>query len=182
MEADLTYGRLPTEIKNIANQALGLNVLQSLFNYGNKYHLIIKINHGKIIGFSLYHYEKTQLPNNSTYTTGIIDCICIATPHRKEGYGTLLTFTTLKKISAHNADRAEIMLKTPRAIDRDGDPGVPILGSEKLLNCIGFRRISIHPEYYKEKSILYNSECSFCNNHPCQCNGVLYAINNKDEQ
>lgn len=180
MSSSLTYASLPIEIKKIANEALGLGVLKSLFSYSHTYHLMIKISDGVFIGFALYHFQKTRLKSGKTYVTGVIDCVAVATQHRQEGFGTLLTFGVLRKMSAYGADRVEIMLKTPHVDDRDGYPGVPLVGSEDLLHHLGFRRVKAYENNYVAKSKKYGYDCSFCGNRPDTCIGILYAINDND--
>lgn len=175
MSSKLTYAVLPAEIKRIANDSLGLGVLKSLFAYGNTYNLMIKISDGVFIGFALYHYEET-IVGNETLTTGVIDCICVATPYRREGFGTLLTFGVLRKMSAYGADRVELMMKSPNASDRDSEPGVPILGSPELLTALGFEPIKKYHSYWATRSEKYGYDCLFCGNRPDSCDGILFAI------
>lgn len=179
MSSKLTYASIPMEIKKIANESLGLGVLKSLFSYNHTYHLMIKISDGAFIGFALYHFQNTRL-GGETLVTGVIDCVCVSTPYRKEGFGTLLTFGVLRKMSAYGADRVELMLKTPTVDDRDGEPGVPLVGSEDLLYALGFRKISVHDNHFAAKSSKYGYDCLFCGNRPDTCKAVLYAINDHD--
>lgn len=181
MKQKLNYSSLPLEIKKIANESLGLGVLKSLFRYSKTYHLMIKISDGVFIGFSLYHFEKTKMSNGESYIKGIIDCVCVATAYRKEGFGTLLTFGTLRKMSAYGANRIEIMLKKPTFYDRDGEPGVPLIGSEKLLQTMGFEKTKTYDNYFIEDSIKHNYDCLSCGNKPDSCSGVLYSINDNDQ-
>ena len=175
MSGKLTYASLPVEIKKIANDSMGLGFLKSLFSYSHTYHLMIKISDGAFIGFSLYHFENTKT-SKGTLVTGVIDCVCVAAAYRKEGFGTLLTFGTLRKMSAYGADRVELMLKTPALDNRDGEPGVPLIGSEELLRQLGFHFVRIERDRYVMKSKKYGYDCSFCGNKPDTCLGVLYAI------
>lgn len=177
MSSKLTYASLPSEIKKIANESLGLGVLRSLFSYANTYHLIIKISDGIFIGFALYHYKTDRMPDGTVYTTGVIDCVCVSTAYRKEGFGTLLTFGVLRKMSAYGADRVELMLKTPSVDDRDGEPGIPLIGSEDLLFCLGFRKVEVYDRLYETQSRKYGYDCLFCGNKPDSCRAMLYAIN-----
>lgn len=181
MASQLTYASIPTEIKQIANDSLGLGVLRSLFSTSNTYHLMIKISDGQFIGFSLYHFKTTRMKDGSTYTTGVIDCICVAAPHRQAGFGTLLTFGTLRKMSSYGADRVELMLKTPGVEDRDGEPGIPLVGSDKLLRCMGFRKIKVYDDYFEKQSRKFGYDCNYCGNAPDTCKGVLYSINARDK-
>lgn len=177
MSARLTYASLNQDIKQIAKEALGLGALRALFSYAHTYHLMIKISDGAFIGFSLYHFEETHLKGGQEYVTGVIDCICVAEPYRRDGFGTLLTFGTLKKMAAYGVDRVELMLKTPRLEDRDGEPGIPLAGRGGLLQNLGFKEVRVYPDYYLEPSKKYGFECSFCGNRPDTCSGVLYSIN-----
>lgn len=174
----LTYASLPLEIKKIANESLGIGVLKSIFSYSHTYHLMIKISDGIFIGFALYHFTHKKLSNGKTYTTGIIDAVCVSTTYRQEGFGTMLTYGVLRKMSAYNVDRAEIMLKIPGTTDRDGSPGVPLIGSEELLSCLGFRKVEVFENHYHHKSKKYGYDCLVCGDRPDTCKGILYALNN----
>lgn len=175
MSAKLTYSSLPIEIKRIGNEALGVGVLKSLFSYTSTYHLMIKISDGEFIGFALYHFEKRKV-NKDTVTVGVVDAVCVAKDYRKEGFGSLLTFSVLRKMSAYNADRVEITLKTPRWSDRDGEPGIPLTGSTDLLKLLGFKQIHVMHDHYLTISKKYGYDCNFCGNRPDTCKGVLFAI------
>jgi hypothetical protein len=142
---------------------------------------MIKISDGIFIGFALYHFQTSRLSNGEVYTTGVIDCVCVSTPYRKEGFGTLLTFGSLRKMSAYGSDRIELMLKTPGFDNRDGEPGVPLIGSEQLLKQMGFRQVKIFPNHYDKKSKKYGYDCKFCGSKPDACTGVLYAINGRED-
>ena len=174
MSANLTYASLPVELKKIANRSLGLGFLKTLFSYNHTYHLMIKISDGIFIGFSLYHFETSRV--DKTKVTGVIDCICVDEPYRKEGFGTLLTYGTLRKLSAYGADRVELMLKTPTMNTRDGEPGVPLIGNDEVLRSLGFRLVKVYNDYYVSRSQKYGYDCAFCGNKPDSCRGVLYAI------
>lgn len=180
MNAKLTYTSLPVEIKKIANESLGLGVLKSMFSYSHTYHLMIKISDSAFIGFALYHFQNTKMSNGESYTTGVVDAICVSAPYRKEGFGTLLTYGVLRKMSAYGVDRVELVLKTPGLDDRDGEPGLPLIGSEKMLTYFGFRKIKIFENYFSKKSLKYGYDCLFCGNKPDTCKGILYAINGRD--
>lgn len=180
MSSRLSYASIPKDIKQIANESLGLGVMKSLFSYSHTYHLMIKISDGVFIGFALYHFQTTKMPDGEAYVTGVIDCVCVAAAYRKEGFGTLLTFGTLRKMAAYGADRVEMLLKTPGLDDRDGEPGIPLVGSEQLLVAMGFKKIKAYPDYYSNKSIKYAYDCKFCGNRPDTCIALLYSINDRD--
>jgi hypothetical protein len=172
----LTYSSLPREIKHIANESLGVGVLRSLFSYAKTYHLIIKISDGVFVGFALYHYHHQKMKDGSDYITGVIDCVCVSTAYRKEGFGTLLTFGVLRKMSAYGTDRIEIMLKTPGTPNRDTEPGVPLIGNEDLLLALGFRKVKTFKDNYLKISKRYGYDCLICGSRPDTCKAVLYAI------
>lgn len=175
MSSKLTYASLPIEIKKIANESLGLGVLKSLFSYSHTYYLMIKISDGAFIGFALYHFQNTTVAGK-TLVTGSIDAVVVAPAYRKEGFGTLLTFGVLRKMSAHGADRVEIMLKMPGTIDSDSTPGVPLIGNEDVLSALGFTLVKEYEGHYVEKSKKYSYDCKFCADRPDSCIGLLYSI------
>lgn len=175
----LTYSSLPQEIKSIANNSLGIGVLKSLFDYSKTYHLMIKISDGAFVGFVLYHFEKRKM-GRKNYTTGIIDAVCVGLEYRKEGFGTLLTHSVLRKLSAKGVDRVEITLRSPSDYDAETMPNVPLMGSPDLLKAMGFRIIESIPGKYYQASQKYGYECIICRHKPCTCRGVLFAINATD--
>lgn len=180
MSKKLSYASIPNEIKQIANESLGLGVLKSMFSYSHTYHLMIKISDGIFIGFALYHFETSKLANGTRYVTGIIDCVCVAPTYRQGGFGTLLTYGVLRKMAAFGVDRIEIILKAPTPADSDGEPGMPYRGSESLLTALGFRKVRTIEEHYVAKSNRYGYSCKFCGTKPDSCTGVLYSINDRD--
>lgn len=176
MSGKLTYASLPVEIKKIANDSLGLGFLKSLFKYTRIYHLVIKVSDGAFIGFALYHFENVKTESGEKVVTGVLDCVCVSAPYRKEGFGTLLTYGALKKMSAYGARRVELTLKTPAMDNRDGEPGVPLIGSEAVLRHLGFEFHSLEKERYLLSSKKYGYDCAFCGNRPDTCLGVNYVI------
>lgn len=170
----LSYSDLPLEVKRIANECLGIGVLRSLFSYDYTYHLILKISDGVLAGFALYHFEEPGRLNVDRI--GVLDCVCVSTPYRQNGFGTFLTYNALKKMSAQGVCRIEAMLKVPRSEDEDALPGVPLLGSSNLLSALGFRAIKEFDNYYAKRSVRYDYECAFCGNKPDTCTAVLYTI------
>lgn len=177
MSSKLTYASLPMEIKKIANDSLGLGVLKSLFSYANTYHLMIKISDGAFIGFALYHFEESRMKDGSKYIVGIIDAVVVDTTYRKNGFGTTLTFGVLRKMSAYGADRVEIMLKSPSPLDRDGEPGIPLIGSHQTLELVGFKKVKTFNNHYDSISRKYGYDCNFCGNRPDTCRATLFSIN-----
>lgn len=176
MSSKLTYDSIPIEIKKIANESLGLGVLKSLFSYSYTYHLMIKISDGAFIGFALYHFKNIKMKNGKNYVTGILDSVCISPEYRREGFGTLLTYSVLRKMSSYGVDRVETLLKTFEFEELDGSPGVPLVGNEELLFLLGFKKIKVFKEHYKKKSMKYGYDCLLCGNRPDTCNAILYTI------
>lgn len=174
MSARLTYASLPIEIKKIGNSALGMGFLKTLFLDSHTYHLMIKISDGIFIGFVLYHFENSRTQKGKI--VGVIDCVCVSPAYRKEGFGTLLTFGALRKMSAFGADRVEITLKAPNAGQRDGESGIPLAGSEGILRQFGFHFVSVAEDRWVIKSKRYGYDCIFCGNKPDSCLSILYAI------
>jgi len=176
MTTKLTYASLPTEIKKIANDSLGAGFLRSLFQEDETYHLMIKISDGAFIGFSLYHYEERG-EGEGKRITGVIDCVCVSTPYRKEGFGTLLTFGTLRKMSVAGAHRVEITLKSPTS--HEDEPGVPLVGNGEILEALGFHFVKTFHGYYEIPSKKFDFECRFCGKKPDTCRADLYSIDHR---
>lgn len=176
MASRLTYSSLPLEIKRIGWESLGPGVLKSLFAYTNTYHLMIKVSDGIFIGFALYHFVTRKDSSGKKVVTGVIDCVCVKPTYRKEGFGTLLTYGVLRKMSNYGADRVEIALKVPRIVDRDGEPGFPFQGSPKVLDALGFENIDIKDNAFERASVKYGYDCIFCGNRPDTCSSVLFAL------
>ena len=183
MTAKLTYNSLPPEIKAIANESLGAGVLKSMFgSYAHTYHMVIKISNGEFVGFGLYHFKNVRIPGKGTKTVGVIDCVCVSTPYRKDGFGTLITFSVLRNIASYGASRVELILKTPRVEDRDGEPGIPLIGNQQVLQTLGFRRVKIQDGYFAENSKRWGYECRFCGNWPDTCKGITYVIDDDSSE
>ena len=182
MGTRLSYASLPVEIKKIANASLGAGVLRSMFSYANTYHLLIKISDGTFVGFALYHYESDRVRDSGNpYIVGVIDTVCVDPACRREGFGTLLTFGTLRKMSAYGVDRIEVVLNAPPVPpDTEDDPGLPAYGSGALLESMGFRKVKTIEGYFTKASRKFGFECALCGSHPCTCQGVLFAIDEDD--
>lgn len=180
MSASVNYASLPKDLKKIGADALGRGVLQSLFNYRNTYEITVKISDGEHIGFSLYHVKETTLKNGQTYRIGVIDIVCVATQYRGEGFGTQLTVSTLQTLAKRGIHRAEILVKRPNVEDLDTMPGVPAFGNDHLLRDLGFRKVQTNPQYFAELSEQFGYDCKTCGETPDNCDGVLYAINDRD--
>lgn len=180
MSTQLTYATMPKDLKRIANDALGLGVLKSVFVSGVEYNLIFKVSDGVVVGFGLYHFDERTL-GEEKYTVGVIDIVCVDTPYRTNGFGSSLTFGILCKMSAHNVDRVELVLKTPRRdVAIDTTPGVPTGGSTEMLESLGFRRVQRFEGHYAKRSAMFGTDCILCNSEPDSCDGILYAISDRD--
>lgn len=176
MNAKLTYTSLPPEIKAMANESLGAGVLKAMFNHANTSHMVIKVSNGQFVGFGLYHFKTVRVPGKSPKTVGVIDCICVAAPFRKDGFGTLITFSVIRKIASYGATRTEITLKTPRIEDRDGEPGLPLIGNQQVLTTLGFRRVKVYENHFYDHSKRWGYECRLCGTWPDKCKGIFYVI------
>lgn len=175
MGGKLTYASVPSEVKKIANESLGFGFFRAIFDTNETFHLMLKVSEGEFVGFALYHF-RNETKNGESFVVGVIDCICVSTKFRGQGFGTLLTFGVLRKMSVYGADRIEMFLKTPQWDDRDGEPGIPFMGSEKLLLHMGFKKSKIFKKYYYTSSRKFGYDCSFCGNKPDTCTAVLYTI------
>lgn len=180
MSEKLKYSTLPKEIRDIANDALGLGVLKSLFKYSYTYHLMIKLWDGEFVGFALYHFEKERNEKGRIQKIGVIDCICVSHAHRHKGFGTLLTFGVIRKMSACSVSKVEFVFKTPR-INKKNNNLKPITGNEELLYSLGFKKIDIYDNYYSETSLKYRYDCILCKKMPDICLAVLYRIDETGE-
>lgn len=176
MDPRLTYASIPDEVKLIAKDSLGLGVLRSLLSYAHTYHLIIKISDGDVVGFSLYHFEETQGSSGESYIVGVVDCICVKDIYRRDGFGTILTFQTIRKMHAYGARRVELVLKTPAPEDFDSTPGFPFGGNGSLLCAMGFRKVKDFEGYFEQLSQRGNYLCRFCEQYPDTCQASLFVI------
>lgn len=177
MRGKITYSALPVEIKRIANESLGENVLRSMLDYSNTYHCVGKTSDGILVGFAMYHFVEQPKVNGDVFRTGVIDCVCVSVPYRKDGFGTAITAGVLRKMSSYGVDRIEAMVKVPSFEEgRYGEPGYPFIGSAELLKSFGFKEVGIYPKFYERASIRGDYACASCGNVPDTCKGILYAI------
>ena len=170
----LRYASLPREVKQIGTDCLGQGVLKSLLSHSRTYHLMLKMSEGDFVGFSLYHYETVRNQAGERIKNGVIDTVCVKPSHRNQGFGTLLTFGTMRKMSANRAKRIELFLKTP--FFKRGEDQLPVVGNEELLSSLGFNRGEVYDNYYGKTSLKYRYECIFCKELPDLCKIVLYEI------
>lgn len=170
----LSYASMPMETKKLANANLGRGVLKSVFNGSHEYHLMLKIEDGKLIGFAIYHFEERTVADQYQLV-GVLDCIVIDAPHRKCGYGSSVTFAILRKMAGYGVNRVEVLSKEPGYFDRDGEPGVPLASPESILGLLGFKKVRTFHDYYENQSTKYGYQCKFCGNPVDSCKAVLYA-------
>lgn len=176
----VNYASLPRELKRIGDNALGRGVLPSVFQYHNSYELTVKISDGEHIGFSLYHVKESTLKNGEPYRTGVIDVVCVAPQFRGDGFGTQLMISTLQTLSKRNVNRVELLVKRPSEEDLDTMPGIPGFGSDRLLRALGFRKVQSYPKHFYNLSKQFGYDCITCGETPDNCDGILYAINDRD--
>lgn len=180
---ELTFSNVPIDVKRIADESLGRNVLKSIWTSvvenskdgRPKFYLILRVVDGNPVGFALFHYSIIST-RQFDYTIGVIDTVCVAAPYRGSGYGAMLTFNVLRRMSLHGVNRIELVLK---AGGRDDDdlPVEPIMGSERFLYDLGFKKIAYLSDYWREDSINCSYDCLICHERPDKCVGVLFAIN-----
>jgi GNAT superfamily N-acetyltransferase len=179
----LTFANVPSDVKKIADESIGKNALESLWraveanspNGDVVFYLILRVVSGVPVGFALFHYE-VMTSDKFSYTIGIVDTVCVATRYRGNGYGSMLTFNVLKRMSMHGVNRVELVLKSPSEMDVDSIPSVPILGSERFLYDLGFKKIAYLKGHWEEDSMNYNYDCPLCHTIPDSCIGTLMAI------
>lgn len=180
---ELTFDRVPTDVKRIADESLGKGALRSMWmsivesTPGGKptFYMILRLVEGQPVGFALFHYASLST-QKFKYTIGVIDAVCVSAPYRSSGYGAMLTFNVLRRMSVHGINRVELALKAGSK-DNDELPGEPILGSERFLFDLGFRRIAYIDNYWREDSIEYPYDCPICHSKPDKCMGIVMAVN-----
>lgn len=209
-----SYDDVPRDVKRIADEVMGKNALESLWNTiiddapsgRPSFNLLIRVANGHPVGFALFHYEMVNT-KNFQYVIGIIDAVCVRPEYAGKGYGAILTFNVLRRMSLHGVNRIEIILKAPAhddmsavaadddargaaddsnplADDAAGDSTStelsmtePYSGSERFLYDLGFRKIAYLEEHWYYQSMDYPYTCIVCDTRPDTCKGILMAIN-----
>jgi GNAT superfamily N-acetyltransferase len=180
---ELTFDKVPSDVKRIADESMGRNALKSLWSSvvdnspdGHpKFYLLLRVVDGIPVGFALFHYAIIST-RQFDYTIGVIDAVCVSAPYRSSGYGAMLTFNVLRRMSLHGVNRIELVLKAS-GVDDDELPAEPILGSERFLYDLGFKKIAYLKEYWREDSLNCSYDCPICHDRPDRCTGMLLAIN-----
>jgi GNAT superfamily N-acetyltransferase len=181
--AALTFDNVPYDVKKIADATIGENALESIWRSVESsspdgdvvFYLILRVVAGVPVGFALFHYE--VMPSGKfTYTIGIVDAVCVDARYRGNGYGSMLTFNVLKRMSMHGVNRVELVMKINPDMDEDTIPTVPLLGSERFLYDLGFKKIAYLKNHWEIDSMEYNYDCPLCHHIPDTCTGVLMTI------
>lgn len=178
----LTFTALPNELKNIANRTLGKGVLKSMFNYSYTYHVMVQLDDGDFVGFALYHLKKER-EGRKVVTTGILDCVCVSPEYRGLGYGSLLTFGALRKMSVSGAKTIDYAIKAPpQIIHKNKNMTGGLSTSQKdFLSSIGFQEKTIYDNHYVKNSIKYDFKCEFCGMKPDSCSAFTYFLSSIDD-
>lgn len=180
---ELTYDKVPVDVKRIADESMGKGALKSLWNSiventpgrNPKFYLILRVVDGEPVGFALFHYAIVST-RRFDYTIGVIDAVCVSTPYRGSGYGSMLTFNVLRRMSLHGVNRVELMLKAKKS-DGDELPTLTTVGSERFLFDLGLKKIAYIEDYWREDSLTWGYDCVVCHERPDSCTGVLMAVN-----
>lgn len=173
------------DLIRIADDSLGYGALESMWRAIEEdvpnvsFYVILRVIEGEPIGFALFHYERLRSKRFS-YTVGVVDTICVAEAYRGSGFGSFLTFNVLKRMSAHGVNRVELVMKEPStetASLQDVTPGKLMVGSERFLYDLGFKKVQYLPKYWAADSEDRNYDCALCHGIPDTCTGVLFAVN-----
>lgn len=176
----LSYTSLPTELKRLAKSSLGAGVLKSLFRYRYTYHIMVKADGDTFVSMVLYHYEN-EVKEGRKITVGVIDCVCVDPNYRSQGFGTLITFATIRKMSVSGAEQIETVMKLPQE-DQPKKNWKPF--SQKLdehMRSLGFSLRGYSDNYYMKSSMKYRYSCIICDSLPDECRAAHYAITSDDE-
>lgn len=176
----LTYELIPDDIKKIADVAVGEGSLEAAWRSRDKgdtpFSLMWKIVDGTSVGFALYHFE--EMTNGSfKYRVGVIDMVCVLPEYRNRSYGAVITYHVLKAMSAIGVNRIELIMREPAMRSYDDYPSMPIIGSERFLYDLGFKKVAYLPDFWKQQSQRYTYACNLCEHQPDKCTGILMAMN-----
>lgn len=175
----LTFEMVPRDVLRIAAKSIGEGALESTWRSIEDltddgavvFYLLLRVVEGDPVGFALFHYERME-SSGFSYVIGIIDAVCTAPAYRGQGYGAMLTFNVLKRMSIHGVNRIELVLKSaPNA-----DFSAP-MGSERFLFDLGFKKVAYLHNHWAQDSMNHPYDCPVCHERPDSCVGVLMAIN-----
>ena len=176
----LSYSSLPVEIKKLAKSSLGSGVLRSLFRYRYTYHIMVKAIENDIVSMVLYHYE-SEVRKGKKIVIGIIDCVCVDPRYRSQGFGTLITFATLRKMSASGAVEVETFMKLPAKDDGPKNRKPYSARLDDFMRSLGFELRGYNDNYYMKSSLKYRYSCVICKTLPDECRSAHYVIDSEDE-
>lgn len=178
----LTYALIPDDIKQIAENSLGRGVLEALWRSRNSadtpLNLMWKIVDGRSVGFALYHFELIER-NSFKYRVGVIDLVCVDGAYRHHSYGAMITYYVIQAMAKVGVNRIELLMRAPSAQPYDDYPSMPIIGSERFLYNLGFKKIAYLPNFWKTRSQRYKYACNMCKSQPDSCLGILMALNGR---
>lgn len=173
--ANLTFADLPDEVKAVGAECLGAGALRSLFRYNYVYHLIMRTQGDTVIGFVLYHFEKIG-KGSKRQSVGVIDTACVAPEFQGNGYGTLLMFGALRKISSSGAHRIEIVSKLPKDEKVARNRKTIAVKVDEYLRSLGLAFEAVYDNHYRDSSIRFSYRCLMCKELPDTCRGALYSV------
>lgn len=176
----LAYSDLPSDLKKLAKSSLGSGVLRSLFRYRYTYHLMVKAIGDDIVSMVLYHYE-SEGRDESRLIVGVIDCVCVDPNYRGQGFGTLITFATIRKMSASGATSVESIVKLPAKDDGPRNRKPYSVKLDEFMRSLGFELQGYRDNYYVKNSLKYRYTCAICESLPDECRGAHYTIAPNDD-
>lgn len=171
----LSYSGLPPELKKLAKSSLGSGVLRSLFRYRYTYHIMVKAIEDELASMVLYHYE-TEKKDGKLAIVGVVDCVCVDPRYRGQGFGTLITFATLRKMSASGATEVEALVKLPAEDNGPKNRKPYSVKLDEFMRSLGFEFLSYSDNYYMKSSMKYRYSCSICESLPDECRAAHYVI------
>lgn len=171
----LSYSSLPPELKKLAKNSLGSGVLRSLFRYRYVYHIMVKAIENEIVSMVLYHYE-SEKKDGEKIVVGVVDCICVDPQYRGQGFGTLITFATLRKMSSSGATEVEALMKLKSKDDGPKNRKPYSVRLDEFMRSLGFEFLSYNDNYYMKSSMKYRYSCAICESLPDECRAAHYVI------
>lgn len=181
MAASLTYSGLPPELKKLASKSLGAGVLKSLFVYRYTYHIMVKAVDDDFVSLALYHYEEEKR-EGVRRTVGVIDCVCVDPNLRGQGYGTLMTFAVLRKMSVSGATEVESLVKLPEKDDGPKNRKPYSRKVNEFMRSMGFELRGYYDNHYMKSSLKYRYSCAICEALPDKCRAADYVIDSEGNE
>lgn len=150
-----------------------------MFRYRYTYHIMVKAVEDEIVSMVLYHYE-SEVRSGKKMVIGIVDCVCVDPRYRNQGFGTLITFATLRKMSASGAVEVESTVKLPAKDDGPKNRKPYSVKLNDFMRSLGFELRSYNDNYYVKSSIKYRYSCAICKTLPDECRAAHYVIDSDD--